>query len=145
MSHAAEPAALTDNIPHPGDDMTPADARLHIAPEPTVSSRRINDLDDAKAWIAEHDGRINALWDHQGETNRRLETAITSDSERLTRITTELHSKADQFRHDCTTEASAMRDAMSAKLAAANKSQDETALLTREELRDEIDALWSRV
>ena len=44
----------------------------------------IDDLDDVKAWIAHHDGRIGALWDAQHEWNRkverRLDGTMTRDS-----------------------------------------------------------------
>ena len=38
-------------------------------PRPT----RISDLDDVKAWIAEHDGRIDAYWSQQFRLNIKCE------------------------------------------------------------------------
>jgi len=44
----------------------------------------IDDLDDVKAWIAHHDGRIDALWDSQKGWNatveRRLDSMMPRDS-----------------------------------------------------------------
>jgi len=36
------------------------------------SSNRIDDIDDVRAWIAEHDGRINAWWASQHEWNKQM-------------------------------------------------------------------------
>ena len=45
---------------------------------------RLENLDDVKMWIADHDGRIDQLWANQLELNRRQETQINVLAQRLT-------------------------------------------------------------
>jgi hypothetical protein len=46
-------------------------------------SDRIEDLDDVKSWIAEHDGRINAWWEAQREWNTQNDASHVRIGSRL--------------------------------------------------------------
>jgi len=46
--------------------------------------QRIEDLDDVREWIAEHDGRIDAYWKAQFKLNDRNEEKMGAISHRLT-------------------------------------------------------------
>jgi len=64
-------------------------------PEATVSARRLEDLEDVKAWINEHDGRISAWWDEQ----RRINAHVDARCDRATcsgrELTKEIHARVD--------------------------------------------------
>lgn len=50
---------------------------------PTMTSRRIEDLDDVKTWIAEHDGRNTAYWKAQHELNDKADDKLNVFDKRL--------------------------------------------------------------
>ncbi len=46
----------------------------------------INDIDDVKRWIADHDGRINAYWAAQFKYNEKAEKRLDGYAVRLTGV-----------------------------------------------------------
>lgn len=61
-----------------------------------MPASRIESLDDVRAWIAEHDGRINAWWESQHQWNAREESRRLARegelSDRIDRISDRVHS-----------------------------------------------------
>jgi hypothetical protein len=51
-----------------------------------VRPDRVETLEDVKAWIADHDGRIDAWWDAQHQQNRDNEHWKRKIQERLTAL-----------------------------------------------------------
>lgn len=53
---------------------------------PPMSAHRIEDLDDVKAWIAGHDGRINAWWEAQHNLNAVEMASLKSLERRMSTL-----------------------------------------------------------